>query len=70
MPASERPVLQVNIGDRLSLAKAHPCGSRDWQVTRLGADIGLACQGCGRRIFLERRDLERRFRGFLGRSEE
>jgi hypothetical protein len=69
VPASEQPLLKLNVGDRLSLAKAHPCGSRDWQVTRLGADIGLACQGCGRRIFLERRELERRFRGFLERGE-
>jgi len=70
VPASDGPILEVRVGDRLELAKPHPCGSREWQVTRLGADIGLLCQGCGRRVFLERRDLERRFRGFVGRAEE
>ena len=70
MPASDGPVLELHVGDVLSLAKPHPCGARDWEVTRLGADIGLACRGCGRRIFLERRELERRFRGFLQRGQE
>jgi hypothetical protein len=57
------PVLEIAMGDRVSLRKAHPCGSRDWEVVRLGADIGLVCAGCGRRVLLERRELERRIVG-------
>ena len=34
--------LDLRIGDRLRLRKEHPCGSRDWDVVRLGADIGLS----------------------------
>jgi len=60
----DQPVLNVQIGDRVTLAKPHPCGSREWLVTRVGADIGLECAVCGRRVMLERRELERRFRGF------
>ncbi len=67
---TERPVLDVRVGDRVELRRAHPCGSLTWRVTRLGADIGLQCDGCGRRVMLERRDLERRFRGFLERAPE
>lgn len=63
--AAERPVLELHVGDRLTLAKQHPCGAREWEVTRVGADIGLACAGCGRRVMLERRELERRFKGFV-----
>ncbi|HUG48892.1 MAG TPA: DUF951 domain-containing protein [Candidatus Limnocylindria bacterium] len=70
MPASDEPVLEVEVGDRLQLAKTHACGSREWQVTRTGADIGLLCQGCGRRVLLDRRALERRFRGFTARAAE
>jgi hypothetical protein len=44
------------------LRKPHPCGGYDWEVTRLGADIGLRCLGCGRRLLLERSTLERRLR--------
>jgi hypothetical protein len=47
------------------LRKKHPCGGFDWQVTRLGADIGLRCLTCGRRIMLERPVLERRLKEFL-----
>ena len=64
MPNDET-ILELKMGDRLALAKTHPCGAREWQVTRIGADIGLACAGCGRRVMLERRELERRFRGFI-----
>ena len=55
--------LELNIADRLTLAKPHPCGSRTWRVVRLGADIGLLCDGCGHRVLVERRQLERRVRG-------
>lgn len=53
-------VLELELGDVLELRKLHPCGSRSWTVVRLGADIGLTCAGCGRRVLLERRELERR----------
>ena len=55
-------------GDRITLAQAHPCGSTGWQVVRLGADIGLVCEGCGHRVLIERRQLERRLKGFVERG--
>jgi hypothetical protein len=55
-----RPVLHVELGDRLELRKPHPCGARTWTVHRLGADLGLVCDGCGRRLLLERAEVERR----------
>jgi hypothetical protein len=62
---SQRPVLELRVGDRLELRKEHPCGSRTWQVVRLGADIGLVCDGCKRRILMERRDVERQLQRLL-----
>ena len=56
------------IGDEVRLKKPHPCGGFDWTVVRLGADIGLKCQGCGRRVLLPRRELERRLKQFLHRE--
>lgn len=50
------------MGDTLRLKRVHPCGSYDWEVVRLGADIGLVCKGCERRILLTRSTLERRLR--------
>lgn len=60
--------LQIVIGDVVRLRKPHPCGSHDWTVVRLGADIGLRCHGCGRRVLLPRRDLEKRLKTFVSRG--
>ncbi len=56
------------IDDIVRLKKPHPCGSYEWKVVRVGADIGLTCQICGRRVLLPRRELERRLRGFISRG--
>jgi hypothetical protein len=52
--------MEISLGDVVRLRKKHPCGSYEWQVVRVGADIGIKCQGCNRRVLLERRDFERR----------
>jgi hypothetical protein len=54
--------MDLRLGDLVRLKKAHPCGSYTWEITRLGADIGLRCQGCGRRVLLVRSKLEKRIR--------
>ena len=45
---------QFELGGIVRLRKKHPCGSYDWMITRLGVDIGIVCQGCGRRIMMPR----------------
>ncbi|MFN8558878.1 MAG: DUF951 domain-containing protein [Dehalococcoidia bacterium] len=54
--------------DVVRLRRPHPCGGLDWQVVRLGADIRLKCLTCGRLVLLERRELERRLKGFVSRG--
>jgi hypothetical protein len=58
------------IGDRVQMRKAHPCGGFDWEVVRLGADIGLVCLNCGRRILLTRRELLRRTKRLLPKEPD
>jgi hypothetical protein len=60
----------LEIDDLLRLRKPHPCGSTDWVVVRIGADIGLKCLGCGRRILLPRREVVRRMKTRLPRGED
>lgn len=67
MPA--RPALELFLGDVVRLRRAHPCGASEWQVDRLGADIGLRCQGCSRHVLLDRRQLEHRLDGFVSRGD-
>lgn len=57
----------VALGDKVRLRKPHPCGSYDWRVVRLGADIGLRCLGCDHRVSLARSEFERRFKTYLER---
>ena len=46
--------VEIHMGDIVRLRKPHPCGSYEWEVVRLGADIGLVCQTCQRKVLLPR----------------
>ena len=63
-------MLNLRRGDVLRLRRPHPCGNTDFEVVRLGADIGLRCTTCNRRIMLARSLLERRMAGFVSRPPE
>lgn len=63
-------VLEVHLGDVVRLRKPHPCGSSEWTVVRLGADIGLRCRGCQHRILLPRGELERKLKAFVSRASD
>ena len=60
--------IDVHVDDVVRLRKVHPCGSYEWRVVRIGADIGLKCLGCGRRIMLPRGTFERRLKSFVSRA--
>ena len=46
--------MEYNIGDIVRTKKQHPCGSKLWEITRVGVDFKLKCQGCGHVIMIER----------------
>ena len=58
----DREVVPFEVGDMVTLRKPHPCGSSNWEVYRIGADIGLLCSGCGRRVMIERPLVQRRMK--------
>lgn len=45
---------EYQIGDIVETKKQHPCGSKSWEITRVGVDFKLKCLGCGHVIMLER----------------
>ena len=61
-------VLEIRLGDVVRMRKSHPCGSDVWEVVRTGADIGIRCRGCGRRVLLDRARFERGFKSFVQRG--
>jgi len=68
MSSPSKPPIDFFLEDEVRLRKPHPCGSNDWTVVRLGADIGLRCHGCSRRVLLPRRELQKRVKLFLKRG--
>ncbi len=63
-------VMEIRLDDVVRLKKKHPCGSYEWQVVRLGADIGIKCLKCQRRVLLPRSTFERRVKAFISRGEK
>ncbi|RME34832.1 MAG: DUF951 domain-containing protein [Thermoflexia bacterium] len=57
--------IEVHVDDVVVMRKPHPCGGFRWVVTRVGADIGLRCLTCGRRVMLPRSRFERRVKQIL-----
>ncbi len=60
----------IRLGDIVQMRKPHPCGSAQWEVVRLGADIGIRCQGCGRRVLLPRSQFTRQVKALISRNEK
>lgn len=58
----------LDLNDVIRMRKPHPCGGYEWRVVRLGADIGLVCLTCGRRIMLDRRSLRNRMKTIVSKA--
>jgi hypothetical protein len=62
--------IEIKLGDIVRLRKAHPCGSYEWEVVRVGADIGLKCLKCQRRVLLERSTFQKRLKTVVTESDQ
>ena len=60
--------MEFELGYIITLKKPHPCGSKDWEVLRVGADFRLKCVVCGHQVMLARRLVEKNFRGFVKKT--
>lgn len=61
---------QLYLGDVVEMRKQHPCGGYQWEIVRLGADIGLVCLTCKRRVLLPRRQFARQTKKFIRRGPQ
>ncbi|MBE5818556.1 MAG: DUF951 domain-containing protein [Clostridiales bacterium] len=55
-------LIQLNVGDIVETKKNHPCGGKNWEILRVGADIKLKCTTCGRIVMLTREETEKRIK--------
>ena len=51
--------MDIELGDILEMKKEHPCGSRRWEVLRVGMDFRLRCEGCSREMMIPRKKAEK-----------
>ena len=49
--------MDIQVGDIVTLKKQHPCGSKEWEVLRIGVDFRLKCKGCEHQIMIARKDI-------------
>ena len=54
--------MDIQVNDILTMKKQHPCGSKQWQVLRIGMDFKLKCLGCGHEVMLPRSKAEKNIR--------
>ena len=64
------PPIPIYLEDIVQTRKAHPCGGDVWRVVRLGGEIGMRCETCGRKVLLPRAEFERRVKRFVSRGPE
>jgi len=60
--------LDVRMGDVIEMRRPHPCGGREWEVVRVGSDVGMTCRTCQRRILMDRSTLYRRAKRLVERG--
>ena len=56
--------MDFKVGDVIILKKPHPCGSKEWEILRVGMDFRLKCMGCGHQIMVPRKAVTKNFKGF------
>ena len=62
--------MDLNVHDIVELKKTHPCGSRQWEVLRIGMDLKLRCLGCGHELMAPRRKIEKSIKRILKKEAE
>ena len=61
--------MDLKLHQLVELKKTHPCGSRNWEVLRVGMDVKLRCQGCGHEVMAHRRKIEKSIKRILSEEE-
>ena len=59
--------MDFELGDVIKMKKAHPCGTNQWEILRVGMDFRLKCCGCGHQVMLPRKQVEKSFRGKIAK---
>lgn len=62
--------MDIKIGDRLLMKKQHPCGSKEFEVLRIGADFKIKCLGCEHIVTVPRGKAEKNIKKVMLKDGE
>lgn len=62
-------VENFNLGDIVEMKKTHPCGTNNFEIIRVGADIKIKCVGCGRIVMIPRRKFQKDAKKIVASAE-
>ena len=58
-----------DLGDVVEMKKQHPCGTNEWKVIRMGADVRIKCEGCQHSVMIPRREFEKKMKKVVKKAE-
>ncbi|MEE0969517.1 MAG: DUF951 domain-containing protein [Clostridia bacterium] len=59
-------ILKISVGDTVEMKKVHPCGGKLFKILRVGSDVRIVCEKCGRDLVMDRLKLERSVKKLFG----
>lgn len=60
----------IKINDKVIMKKPHACGTNEWLITRVGADVKIKCQNCHREVMMDRIEFDKKLKKIVGESNE
>ena len=57
------------LGDIVEMKKQHPCGTNEWKIIRMGADVRIKCEGCQHSVMIPRREFEKKMKKVVKKAE-
>ncbi|MGB2993347.1 MAG: DUF951 domain-containing protein [Paenisporosarcina sp.] len=58
-----------DLGDVVEMKKQHPCGTNEWKIIRMGADVRIKCEGCQHSVMIPRREFEKKMKKVVKKAE-
>ena len=61
---------KFDLNDIVEMKKQHPCGTNEWKIIRMGADVRIKCEGCQHSVMFPRREFEKKMKKIINRASE
>lgn len=57
--------MELKVGQRVIMKKAHPCGNAEFEIMRVGMDFKLRCVKCSHVVMVPRTKAEKNIKKVL-----